>query len=167
MTPLSAKTVKSSHLPPWFRKSPQQTRRRCVSMMLSESLFPAAMNRVRCGATSKDGARRSLRATTVLNQHQVLAVDQTAAANSTSRLWCERPLEVTPEEAEILLKVQGGVLDPARVNAIPSMRATPATRPPRSKSAPPKAIPRAPLLAQEPRSRSSAHRRSLCEAGHD
>jgi pilus assembly protein CpaB len=62
-------------------------------------------NRVDVIATEKDGLGTQVRATTILSNIQVLAVDQTAAADSNQPVVVHAvTLEVTPADAEILLK---------------------------------------------------------------
>lgn len=69
-------------------------------------------NRVDVVATSKDEANGPVRAETLLSNIKVLAVDQTAAANSNEPVVVRAvTLEVTPQEAETLLKgkAQGSI----------------------------------------------------------
>ncbi len=62
-------------------------------------------NRVDVVATSNDNKGGAFKAETVLSNIKVLAVDQTAASNSNEPVVVRAvTLEVTPEEAEVLLK---------------------------------------------------------------
>jgi len=147
MTPLFAKDGEGSTLAAVVSKD-----KRAVTVRVDDVVGVAGFllpgNRVDVVATSKDDHGGAYVAATVLSNIKVLAVDQTAAANSNEPVVVRAvTLEVTPEEAEILLKGKAaGSIQLALRNPLDEGDARHAPAP--AKSAP-KIVPRAPLLVQE------------------
>jgi pilus assembly protein CpaB len=165
MAPLFAKDGAGSTLAAVVAKD-----KRAVTVRVDDVVGVAGFllpgNRVDVVATSKDEHGNAFTSATVLSNIKVLAVDQTAAANSNDPVVVRAvTLEVTPEEAEILLRGKAaGSIQLALRNPLDEGDARHAPVPVKSA---PKVIARAPLLAQEPpitviRGTKVAH-----EAGHD
>lgn len=150
MTPLFAKDGTGSTLAAVVSKD-----KRAVTVRVDDVVGVAGFllpgNRVDVVATSKDDHGGAYVAETVLSNIKVLAVDQTAAANSNEPVVVRAvTLEVTPAEAEILLKGKAaGSIQLALRNPLDEGDARHAPPPPPMKSLP-RAIPRGPMLAQEP-----------------
>jgi pilus assembly protein CpaB len=86
-----------------------QTNMRAVTVRVDDVVGVAGFllpgNRVDVIATEKDGSGNQVHATTILSNVKVLAVDQSAAADSSQPVVVRAvTLEVSPPDAEILLK---------------------------------------------------------------
>jgi pilus assembly protein CpaB len=152
MTPLFAKDGAGSTLAAVVSKD-----KRAVTVRVDDVVGVAGFllpgNHVDVVATSKDEHGAAYVAETVLSNIKVLAVDQTASANSNEPVVVRAvTLEVTPAEAEILLKGKAaGSIQLALRNPLDEgdARHAPASAPTPAKIAP-RPIARGPLLAQEP-----------------
>ena len=148
MTPLFAKDGEGGTLAAVVEKD-----KRAVTVRVDDVVGVAGFlmpgNRVDVVATSKDDHGGVFTSTTVLSNIKVLAVDQTAAANSNEPVVVRAvTLEVTPEDAETLLKAKAaGSIQLALRNPLDEGDARHAPAPVK---AAPKVIARPPILAQEP-----------------
>jgi pilus assembly protein CpaB len=165
MTPLFAKDGEGGTLAAVVEKD-----KRAVTVRVDDVVGVAGFlmpgNRVDVVATSKDDHGGAFTSTTVLSNIKVLAVDQTAAVNSNEPVVVRAvTLEVTPEDAELLLKAKAaGSIQLALRNPLDEGDARHAPAPVK---AAPKVIVRPPMLAREPPITVIRGTRVAHEAAHE